>query len=104
MVFRVCRAILRDEHDAQDAFQATFLVLVRRAGSLWTRDSLGPWLHQVAYRVAHGARTAAARRRRHERKVAELGQGRDRRRPGPGGARPGCSMRSSAACPSVTAR
>ena len=45
----------------QDAFQATFLVLVRRAGSLWTRDSLGPWLHQVAYRVAQCARLAAAR-------------------------------------------
>ena len=73
MVLRVCRAILRDEHEAHDAFQATFLVLVRRARSLWVRDSLGPWLHQVAYRVAHGARTAAARRRRHERKAAELG-------------------------------
>ncbi len=71
MVLRVCRAILHDEHDAHDAFQATFLVLVRRAGTLWTRDSLGPWLHQVAYRVAIGARSAAARRRRHETKVAE---------------------------------
>ena len=56
MVFRVCRAILRDEHEAHDAFQATFLVLVRRAGTLWVRDSLGPWLHQVACRVA-SART-----------------------------------------------
>jgi RNA polymerase sigma factor (sigma-70 family) len=72
MVFRVCRAILRDEHEAHDAFQATFLVLVRRADVLWTRDSLGPWLHQVAYRIAHGARLAAARRRHHERKRAEL--------------------------------
>ena len=41
MVLRTCRAILRDTHDAHDAFQATFLVLVRRAGSLWVRDSLG---------------------------------------------------------------
>ena len=52
MVLRVCRAVLRDSHDADDAFQATFLVLVRRAGSLWVRDSLGPWLHQVAHRAA----------------------------------------------------
>src|SRR5262249_38886707 len=71
MVLRVCRAILGDEHDAHDAFQATFLVLVRRAGGLWTRDSLGPWLHQVAYRVACCARSAGIRRRRHERGVAE---------------------------------
>ena len=58
MVFGVCRSVLRDTHEAHDAFQATFLVLVRRAGSLWVRDSLGPWLHQVAYRVASSARSA----------------------------------------------
>jgi RNA polymerase sigma factor (sigma-70 family) len=72
MVFRVCRSVLRDPHEAHDAFQATFLVLVRRAGSLWVRESLGPWLHQVAYRVASCARSAGARRRRHERRAAEL--------------------------------
>ena len=72
MVLRVCRSVLRDPDEAHDAFQATFLVLVRRAGSLWVRDSLGPWLHQVAYRVASCARSAAARRRRHERRAAEL--------------------------------
>jgi RNA polymerase sigma factor (sigma-70 family) len=66
MVLRVCRSILVDPNDAHDAFQATFLVLVRRAGSLWVRDSLGPWLHQVAQRTAACARSAAARRRRHE--------------------------------------
>src|SRR5262249_21871739 len=71
MVLRACRAVLRDEHEAHDAFQATFLVLVRRAGSLWVRDSLGPWLHQVACRVAWCARSASARRRRHERQAAE---------------------------------
>jgi RNA polymerase sigma factor (sigma-70 family) len=73
MVLRVCRAILRDEDAAHDAFQATFLVLVRRAGGLWVRDSLGPWLYQVACRVAHCARLAAARRRRHERMATEQG-------------------------------
>ncbi len=52
MVLRVCRSVLRDPDLAHDAFQATFLGLVRRAASLWVRDSLGPWLHLVAYRVA----------------------------------------------------
>jgi RNA polymerase sigma factor (sigma-70 family) len=72
MVLRVCRSVLRDPHEAHDAFQATFLVLVRRAGSLWVRDSLGPWIHQVAYRVASCARSAANRRRKHERRAAEM--------------------------------
>jgi RNA polymerase sigma factor (sigma-70 family) len=72
VVLRTCQSILPDEHAVEDAFQATFLILVRRAGSLWVRDSLGPWLHQVAYRVASCARSAAARRRRHERKTAEM--------------------------------
>ena len=52
MVLRVCRAILRDEHSAMDAFQATFLVLIRKSRSLWVRESLGPWLHRVACRAA----------------------------------------------------
>jgi HlyD family secretion protein len=70
MVLRVCRSVLIDTHDAQDAFQATFLVLVRKARGLWVRESLGPWLHQVAYRTALCARSRAARRRRHERNAA----------------------------------
>ncbi|MGP0063140.1 MAG: RNA polymerase sigma factor [Isosphaeraceae bacterium] len=70
MVLRVCRGVLNDPHDTQDAFQATFLVLVRKARALWVRDSLGPWLHQVAFRTASCARTTAARRRRHERHAA----------------------------------
>jgi RND family efflux transporter MFP subunit len=70
MVLRVCRGVLADTHDAQDAFQATFLVLVRKARALWVRDSLGPWLHQVAYRTACCARSAAARRKHHEQRAA----------------------------------
>jgi RNA polymerase sigma factor (sigma-70 family) len=70
MVLRVCRSILRDEHDAQDAVQATFLVLVRRCGAVRKRDSIGSWLHGVALRVAGCARTASARRWVHERRAA----------------------------------
>jgi RND family efflux transporter MFP subunit len=70
MVLRVCRGVLGDAHEAQDAFQATFLVLVKRARRLWVRDSLGPWLHQVAYRTASCDRAAAARRSRLERRAA----------------------------------
>jgi RNA polymerase sigma factor (sigma-70 family) len=71
MVFRVCRGVLRDEHAAEDAFQATFLVLARKAPSLWVRDSLGSWLHGVAHRVAARARSDAVRRHRHELRLAE---------------------------------
>jgi RNA polymerase sigma factor (sigma-70 family) len=71
MVLRVCRSVLANPHDTQDAFQASFLVLVRKARSLWVRDSLGPWLHQVALRTASAARSAAARRRRLERLAAQ---------------------------------
>ena len=72
MVMRLCRGILDDPHDAQDAFQATFLVLVRRAGSIWNRDSLSSWLFGTAMRVAARARADAARRRRHERRGAAM--------------------------------
>lgn len=72
MVSRVCRAILRNPEEIRDAFQATFLVLVKKARGLWVHDSLGPWLHQVAFRTAIYARTSAARRRTHEQRAAEL--------------------------------
>src|SRR5262249_51856569 len=70
MVMRVCRGVRMDPEAAQDAFQGTFLVLVRRARGLWVRDSIGPWLHQVAYRTSNCARTTAARHRRLERRAA----------------------------------
>ena len=66
MVLSVCRDHLRDPNDVDDAFQATFLVLVRRAGSLRHRDGLGNWLYGVARRVAKRAQIHAARRRDRE--------------------------------------
>jgi RNA polymerase sigma factor (sigma-70 family) len=62
MVLAVCRRLLRDSHDVSDAFQATFLVLLRRCASLRQPDHLGPWLHGVAYRTASRLRQYAARR------------------------------------------
>ena len=67
MVLGVCRRVLSDPHDVEDAFQATFLLLVRRAGSIRDRSVLGPWLHGVARRVAVRARVNARRRRSRER-------------------------------------
>ncbi len=66
MVLGVCRRMLADHTDVDDAFQATFLVLVRRARHLGPSDAIGPWLHGVAARVAMRSRSESARRRRFE--------------------------------------
>ena len=72
MVLAVCRGVLRDPSDAEDAFQATFLVLVRRAGSIWVDESLGGWLYRVAHRVAVRANVDAVKRRARERRGVEM--------------------------------
>lgn len=66
MVLRVCLRVLHDAHAAEDAFQATFLVLSRKAASLRCAESVGCWLHGVAFRLAHHARRQRAQRQRHE--------------------------------------
>jgi RNA polymerase sigma factor (sigma-70 family) len=71
LVLGVCRAALRHAQDAEDAFQATFLVLARKAGSIRNREALGSWLHGVARRTALRARRDLARRGRREGHAAE---------------------------------
>ncbi len=69
MVLAVCRRILGDAHEAEDAFQASFLVLIRSADKIRKKQSLGSWLHGVAARVAHKARMRSARQRTQEREA-----------------------------------
>ena len=72
MVLRVCRQILGDADEAEDAFQATFLVLAQRAGSVRKRESVASWLYGIAQRIARRSRAVSARRREHERRRAAL--------------------------------
>ncbi len=71
MVLAVCRSVVNDPNDADDAFQATFLLFARKAKSLWVDGSLGGWLHRVAWRIASHMKDQVARRRDQERKAAE---------------------------------
>jgi RNA polymerase sigma factor (sigma-70 family) len=72
MVLGVCRSVLHHWHDAEDAFQATFLVLARKAGSICKGESIASWLYGVAYRVALKARAGAVRRQAREQRAAAM--------------------------------
>jgi DNA-directed RNA polymerase specialized sigma24 family protein len=72
MVLRICRDVVGDWHEAEDAAQATFIVLASKAGSIRKRDSAASWLFGVACRVAAQAKAKLARRRRHEERRAEM--------------------------------
>src|SRR5438552_15234151 len=72
IVLGVCRRVLHDFHDAEDAFQATFLVLAKKAASLVVGESLGCWLYEVACRTALEACTLSARRRSRERPMKDM--------------------------------
>jgi RNA polymerase sigma factor (sigma-70 family) len=72
MVLGTCRRLLRDDDSAEDAFQATWLVLLNKAGSVRQPEALGAWLHQVACRVAVRARARADRRARRERPECDV--------------------------------
>jgi RNA polymerase sigma factor (sigma-70 family) len=72
MVWGVCRRVLREDEDAEDAFQATFLVLVRKAASVVPREKVGNWLYGVARQTALYARATTARRRSREKQVSVM--------------------------------
>src|SRR5262249_53130845 len=72
MVLGVCRRVLRHAQDVEDAFQATFIVLVRKAHAVVPRENVANWLYGVAFRTSLKARTMTAKRRVREREVIEM--------------------------------
>jgi RNA polymerase sigma factor (sigma-70 family) len=76
LVLGVCRRVLHHQQDAEDAFQATFLVLLHKAGSVAPPELVGNWLYGVAYFTAKNAKISAARRRNREREVSEMARAR----------------------------
>src|ERR1043166_120913 len=72
MIWNVCRRVLRHQQDAEDAFQATFLVFVRKAASIVPREMVGNWLYGVAHQTALKANATAAKRRTREKQVTEM--------------------------------
>jgi hypothetical protein len=72
MVSAVCRRLLPNYHDAEEAFQATFLVLGRKAATVLPREMVGNWLYGVAYMAARRGKVAAARARRRQKQVAQM--------------------------------
>src|SRR5262249_17903361 len=72
LVLSVCRRVLDNSHDAEDAFQATFLVLARKIGSIRRRESLTAWLYGVATRIALRMRGHLSRQRLHERQAMDM--------------------------------
>lgn len=72
MVMAVCHRVLRNRHDAEDAFQAAFLVLVRKAASVASRELLANWLYGVAYNTALKAKAMTSKRRLREKQVTEM--------------------------------
>src|SRR5262249_35984530 len=74
LVFAVCLRMLRDNTDAEDAFQATFLVLTRKAGSIRQQETLPAWLHRVALNICRTIKLAATRRQAHERQAIDMSQ------------------------------
>src|SRR5262245_52107123 len=72
MVLSVCRSVLHDLHDAEDAFQAAFVLLAQKAGSIHSRETVSGWLYRVAYHLAVRARADAARRRDIEKRAVAM--------------------------------
>jgi RNA polymerase sigma factor (sigma-70 family) len=72
MVLGVCQSVLHNVHDAEDAFQAAFLLLAKKAGSIHRREAVSGWLYRVAYHLAVRSQANAARRRVHEKRAATM--------------------------------